>query len=152
VAIPCGGCSDRGPACHGDLVLGDVQYPTLWLPVALIAAVVVGAVGWRGERFTRVVVAIALIALVILGYLVLPQVLDVDQLMLARAAPSAADDHRVEKQVTFVDEIGFERKPRKLGAANADVVLRFPLELPNSLEAEVPLDMRIACRSATQRS
>ena len=41
---------------------------------------------------------------------------------------SAADDHRVDKQVTFVDEIGFERKPRKLGAANADVVLRFPLE------------------------
>jgi len=63
------------------LVLGDVQYPTLWLPVGLIAAVVVGAVGWRGERFTRVVVAVALIALVILGYLVLPQVLDVDQLI-----------------------------------------------------------------------
>jgi hypothetical protein len=60
---------------------------------------------------------------------------------------SAADDHRVEKQVTFVDEIGFERKPRKLGTANADVVLRFPLELPNSLEIEVPLYTRVACRS-----
>lgn len=81
MAIPSGGCSDRGSACHGDLVLGDVQYPTLWLPVGLIAAVVVGAVGWRGERFTRVVVAVAVIALVILGYLVLPQVLDVDQLI-----------------------------------------------------------------------
>ena len=29
--------------------------------------------------------------------------------------------------MTFVDEIGLERKPRKLGAANADVVLRFCL-------------------------
>ena len=36
---------------------------------------------------------------------------------------SAADEHRVEKQVTFVDEAGFERESRKLGAANADVVL-----------------------------
>ena len=65
---------------------------------------------------------------------------------------SAADDHRVEKQVTFVDEIGFERKPRKLGAANADVLLRFPLELPNSLEVEFPLDTRVACCSPSQRS
>jgi hypothetical protein len=65
---------------------------------------------------------------------------------------SAADDHRVEKQVTFVDEIGFERNPRKLGAANVDVVLRFPLELPNSREVEVPLDTRVACRRACQRS
>ena len=64
---------------------------------------------------------------------------------------TSTDDHRVEKQVTFVDEIGFERKPRKLGAANADVVLRFPLELSNSLEVEVPLDMRVACRSARDR-
>ena len=54
--------------------------------------------------------------------------------------------------MTLVDEIGFERKPRKLGAADADFVLRFPLELPNSLEVEVPLDMRVACRSACQRS
>ena len=65
---------------------------------------------------------------------------------------SAADDHRVEKQVTFVDEIGFERKPRKLGAADADVVLRFVLELPNSREVEVPLDIRVACSKACQRS
>jgi hypothetical protein len=50
--------------------------------------------------------------------------------------------------VTFVDEIGFERKPPKLGATNVDVALRFPLELPNSLEVEVPLDARVACRSA----
>jgi hypothetical protein len=28
--------------------------------------------------------------------------------------------------MTFVDEIGFERKARKLGAANGDVVRRFP--------------------------
>ena len=34
--------------------------------------------------------------------------------------PSAADDHRVEKPVPLVNEIGFERKPRKLGAANVD--------------------------------
>ncbi len=54
--------------------------------------------------------------------------------------------------MTFVDEIGLERKPRKLGAANVDVVLRFPLELTNSLEVEVPLDTRVACRSACQRS
>ena len=42
--------------------------------------------------------------------------------------------------MTLVDEIGFERKPRKFGAADADVVLRLGLELPNSLEVEVPLD------------
>ena len=46
--------------------------------------------------------------------------------------------------MTFVDEAGFERKPRKLGAANSDVVLRFPLERPNS-EVEVPFDTRVAC-------
>jgi len=28
---------------------------------------------------------------------------------------SASDDHGVEKQVTFVHEIGFERHARKLG-------------------------------------
>jgi hypothetical protein len=61
-------------------VLGDVQYPTLWLPVGLIAAVLVGAALWPGERFTRVVVALALIVLVIVGYLVLPSVFDVDTL------------------------------------------------------------------------
>jgi hypothetical protein len=62
-------------------VLGDVQYPTLWLPVGLIAAVFLGAGIWPGERFTRVVVALALIVLVIIGYIVLPQVLDVDKLI-----------------------------------------------------------------------
>src|SRR5258707_5163624 len=65
---------------------------------------------------------------------------------------SAADDHRVEKQVTFVDEIGFERKSCQLGAANEDVVLRFALELPSRLGIELPLDTRDACRSACQRS
>ncbi len=35
--------------------------------------------------------------------------------------------------MTFVNEIGFERTPRKLGAANADVVFRFPFALPKSL-------------------
>jgi hypothetical protein len=58
---------------------------------------------------------------------------------------SAADDHRVEKQVTFVDEIGFERKSCQLGAANEDVVLRFALELPSRLGIELPLDTRDAC-------
>lgn len=66
---------------QGELVLGDVQYPTLWLPVGLIAVVVVGAAVWPGERLTRVVVAIALITAVIIGYIVLPQVFDVDQLI-----------------------------------------------------------------------
>ena len=54
--------------------------------------------------------------------------------------------------MTFVDEIGFERKSRKLGAANDHVVLRFPLELPNSFDVEVPLDTRVARRSVCQRS
>jgi hypothetical protein len=61
-------------------VLGDVQYPTLWLPVGLSAAAVIGVVVWPGDRFTRVVVALCLIALVIVGYVLLPQVFDVDQL------------------------------------------------------------------------
>jgi len=43
-------------ACQGTVVLGDVQYPTVWLPVGLIAAVLVGAAVWPGERFTRAVV------------------------------------------------------------------------------------------------
>jgi len=64
---------------------------------------------------------------------------------------SAADDYRVKKQMTFVDEIGFEGEPRKLGAADSDIELRFPLELPDSLEVEVPLDTRVACRNACQR-
>ena len=81
VAIPCGDYSDRDPACHGDFVLGDVQYPTPWLPVGLIAAAVVGAAVWRGDRFTRVVVALCLSALVIVGYFLLPSVFDVDQLI-----------------------------------------------------------------------
>src|ERR1051326_9423859 len=65
---------------------------------------------------------------------------------------SAADDHRVEKQVTFIDEIGFERKPRELGAANDDVVRRLPLERPNSLDVEVPLDTRVARPRGCQSS
>lgn len=65
---------------------------------------------------------------------------------------SAADDYRVEKQVTFVDEIGFERNRRKLGASNVDVVLGFPLELPNCLRVEIPFDTSVAGRSGCQRS
>jgi hypothetical protein len=81
VAIPCGDYSGRDPACHGDFVLGDVQYPTLWLPVGLTAVVVVGAAVWPGDRFTRGVVALCLIVLVIVGCFLLPQVFDVDQLI-----------------------------------------------------------------------
>lgn len=62
-------------------MLSDVQYPTPWLPVGLISAVVVGALAWPGRRFTRIVVALALIVLVIVGYIVLPQVFDVDRLI-----------------------------------------------------------------------
>jgi hypothetical protein len=47
----------------------------------VIAAVVVGAAVWPGDRITRVVVAICLITLVIVGYFLLPSVLDVDQLI-----------------------------------------------------------------------
>lgn len=57
---------------------------------------------------------------------------------------SAAADYRVEKQMTFVDEIGLERKPRKLRAANADVVSRFLLEPPNSFKVEALLDVGVA--------
>jgi hypothetical protein len=67
--------------CQGDLVLGDVQLPTPWLPVGLTAAVVVGAAVWPGDRFTRVVVALCLTTLVIVGYFLLPSVFDVDQLI-----------------------------------------------------------------------
>jgi hypothetical protein len=81
VAITCGLCSDRSPACQGDFVLGDVQLPTTWFPVGLTAAVVVGAVVWPGDRFTRVVVALCLTTLVIVGYFLLPSVFDVDQLI-----------------------------------------------------------------------
>src|SRR5207245_10606244 len=77
LAIPCGGRFGPGPAWQGEEVLGDVQYPTLSLPVGLIAAVLVGAAVWPGKRFTRVVVALALIVFVIVGYLVLPSVFDV---------------------------------------------------------------------------
>jgi hypothetical protein len=69
------------PRCQSDLVLGDVQYPIVWLPVGLTAAVVVGAAVWPGDRFTRVVVALCLIAVVIVGYFLLPNVFDVDQLI-----------------------------------------------------------------------
>ena len=58
----------------------------------------------------------------------------------------------MEKQVTFVDEIGFERKCCQFGAANEDVVRRFALEFPSCLGIELPLDTRDACRSACQRS
>ena len=81
VAITCGRCSDRSPACQGDFVLVDVQYPTIWLPVGLSAAAIVGAAVWPGDRFTRVVVALCLIALVIVGYFLLPSVFDVDELI-----------------------------------------------------------------------
>src|SRR5436309_11962414 len=64
----------------------------------------------------------------------------------------AADDHRVEKQVTFVDEIRFERKSCQLGAANEDVVLRFALELPSRLGIQLPPDPRAACLSARHRA
>jgi hypothetical protein len=70
-----------GPRCQSDLVLGDVQYPTAWFPVGLTAAVVVGAAVWPGDRFTRVVIALCLIALMIVGYFLLPNVFDVDQLI-----------------------------------------------------------------------
>ena len=53
--------------------------------------------------------------------------------------------------MTFVDEIGFKRKSRQFGAANEDVVLRFPLERPSRPGVEVPLDTRGVCRSACQR-
>src|SRR3954466_6386539 len=65
---------------------------------------------------------------------------------------SAADDHRMEKQVTFVDEMGLQRKCRQFGAANEDVGRRFALESPSCLGIELPLDARSACRSACQRS
>jgi hypothetical protein len=71
---------DPGLACQGTVVLGDVQYPTVWLPVGLIAAVLVGAAVWPRDRFTRVVVALCLIVLVIVGYFVLPSIFDVDTL------------------------------------------------------------------------
>lgn len=81
VAIRRCGCSERNPVCQGDLVLGDVQLPTPWLPIGLTAAVVVGAAVWPGDRFTRVVVALCLTTLVIVGYFLLPSLFDVDQLV-----------------------------------------------------------------------
>jgi hypothetical protein len=65
---------------------------------------------------------------------------------------STANDHWVEKYVTFVDEIGFERKSRQLGASDEDVMLRFALELTSRLGIELSLDTLDACRSASQRS
>ena len=81
VAIACDDYPDRDSTCQGYFVLGDVQFPTLWLPVGLSSAAVVGAAVWPGDRFTRVVVAVCLIALVIVGYFLLPSVFDVDQLI-----------------------------------------------------------------------
>jgi len=71
------GPPDGVPDC---VMLADVQYPTPWLPVGLIAVVVIGTAVSPGPRSVRVVAAVALIALVIIGYAVLPQVLDVDRL------------------------------------------------------------------------
>jgi len=58
----------------------------------------------------------------------------------------------MEKQVTFVDAIGFERECCQLGAANEDVVGRFALEFASCLGIELPLDARDAYWSACQRS
>ena len=46
--------------------------------------------------------------------------------------------------MTFVDETGFKCKPRKLGAANVDIVLRFALELRDHFGVEGPLEARVA--------
>jgi len=54
--------------------------------------------------------------------------------------------------MALVDEIGFERKPCKLGAPDADVSLRLPLKLSNSLDIEIALDSCVACRCDCQRS
>ena len=54
--------------------------------------------------------------------------------------------------MTLVDEIGFEREPRKLGAANADVTLGFLLEFPNAFDVEIPFETRVGRRRARQRS
>jgi hypothetical protein len=62
-------------------VLGDLQYPTISLPIGVIVAVIVVAAVWPAERFSRAVVALCLITLVIVGYLVLPDLLDVDHLI-----------------------------------------------------------------------
>ena len=83
MAIPRGDYPHGDPTCHGALVLGDVQYPTPWLLLGLTAAVVVGAAVWPGDRSTRVIVALCLIVLVIVGYFLLPSVLDVDQLSVS---------------------------------------------------------------------
>lgn len=65
---------------------------------------------------------------------------------------SAAEDHWTDKQVTFVKQIGFEREPRKLGAADIHVVRGFPLEFPNKVDVKVPLNTRVACGSVCQSS
>jgi hypothetical protein len=41
--------------------------------------------------------------------------------------------------MTFVNQIGFERNARELGAANVNVVRRFTFEFANSLGVEVAL-------------
>jgi hypothetical protein len=81
VAIPCSTPPGEPPRVTIESLLADVQYPTPWLPAGLIAAVVVGAAVWPADRFTRVVVGLCLVALVIIGYILLPQLLDVDRLM-----------------------------------------------------------------------
>lgn len=92
---------------------------------------------------------------IFIGALALPVALLLPVVSLTIRFRRSTGDERLQlkwfvsaAEVTAV--IGFERKPRKLGAANADVVLRLPLELPNGLEVEVPLDMRVACRSAVR--
>jgi hypothetical protein len=75
------GLSSACFAWEGEDPVGDVQYPTLWLPIGSIGAVVVAAVVLPGRRSIRIVISLALIALVIVGYAILPQILDVDRLI-----------------------------------------------------------------------
>lgn len=62
-------------------MLIDVQYPTPWLLVLLLAAAIAGPLLIRAwSRRVRVLVAVVLVALVLVGWAVLPQLLDVDRL------------------------------------------------------------------------
>src|SRR5262245_49100506 len=68
---------------------------------------------------------------------------------------SAADDHRMEKQVTFVDEIGFERKCCQFGAANEDVVRRsrgVRADSPPAAHPSAPSSHRVAAQGDGFRS
>jgi hypothetical protein len=66
----------------GGSMLGGWEYPTLWLPAGLIAAIMLSAVvsPW-GRRRTRSLVAVVLAALVVAGYRYLPPMLDVDRVL-----------------------------------------------------------------------